>query len=107
MVCIFHTPPAQNGCYNCHFITELPDDTPIIDLHKLAGIDLEKLPKIEKSGERMLRNVKEWMLKEKSSSECAVLLEDTLQRILVGVSIKVIFNELKFMIIFSQCQNSI
>ena len=66
--------------------SDLPDDTPIVDLHKLAGLDERKLPKMEKSGERLLRDMKEWMLKEQSSAECAVLPEDKIQRIMVGVS---------------------
>ena len=66
--------------------SDLPDDTPIVDLHKLAGLDERKLPKMEKSGERLLRDVKEWMLKERSSAECAVLPEDKIQCIMVGVS---------------------
>ena len=70
-----------------YWIAELPDDTPVIDLHKLAGLDLKNIPKMEKSGERMLRDIQEWMLKEKSSKECAVLPEDVIQRILVGVCI--------------------
>ena len=66
--------------------SDLPPDTPLLDLHKMAAIDMSKLPKIDKSGERCIRAVQEWMLEEKSSSECAVLPEDTLQRILVGVN---------------------
>ena len=51
----------------------------MVDLHKLADLDVMKMSKMEKSGERMLRDVQEWMLAEKSSEECAVLPEDTLQ----------------------------
>ena len=69
------------------YISELPDDTPVVDLHKLADLDFSKLSKIEKSGERMLRDVQEWMIQERSSSECAVLPEDKIQRIMVGVRI--------------------
>ena len=57
----------------------------MVDLHKLADLDVTKMSKMEKSGERMLRDVQEWMLAEKSSEECAVLPEDTLQQIMVGV----------------------
>ena len=40
---------------------------------------------MEKSGERLIQDVQEWMLNERSSKECAVLPEDTLQCIMVGV----------------------
>ena len=60
-------------------------DTPVCDLHKLADFDAAKLPKMEKSGERLLRDVKEWTLQELTSKECTVLPEDKLQRIMVGV----------------------
>ena len=52
----------------------------------MAGLDVSKLPKMETSGRDCIRNVQEWMFSERSSKECAVLPEDTLQRILVGVS---------------------
>ena len=68
-------------------ISDLPEDTPLVDLHKMAGLDVSKLPKMETSGRDCIRNVQEWMFSERSSKECAVLPEDTLQRILVGVSI--------------------
>ena len=72
---------------NCPFLSDLPADTPVIDLHKLAGLEAKKMPKMEKSGERMMRDIQEWMIAERSSKECATLPEDTLQRIMVGVSI--------------------
>ena len=93
-------------------LPELPDDTPVVDLHKLVDLDFSKMTKMEKSGERMLRDVQEWMLSERSSSECAVLPEDTLQRIMVGVRSKFDINtapnvsplhnhEIKHMFLFS------
>ena len=75
--------------------SDLPDDTPVVDLHKLAGLDERKLPKMEKSGEHLLCDVKEWMLKERSSAECAVLPKDKIQCIMVRVSN---FTELKIKI---------
>ena len=50
----------------------------MIDLHKLIGLDDKKMPKMEKTGERTLRDMKEWMLRERSSKECATLPEDTI-----------------------------
>ena len=63
----------------------MPPDTPMLDLSKIAGMDLSKLPGVEQSGERCIRNIQEWLLHEVSSSETAILPEDKLQRILVGV----------------------
>ena len=67
------------------FFSDLPPDTPMLDLSKIAGMDLSKLPGVEQSGERCIRNIQEWLLNEVSSSETAILPEDKLQRILVGV----------------------
>ena len=57
----------------------------MLDLSKIAGMDLEKLPGVEQSGERCIRNIQEWLLHEVSSDETAVLPGDKLQRIMVGV----------------------
>ena len=65
--------------------SDLPPDIPMLDLSKIAGMDLSKLPGVEQSGERCIRNIQEWLLHEVSSSETAILPEDKLQRILVGV----------------------
>ena len=65
--------------------SDLPPDTPMLDLSKIAGMDLSKLPGVEQSGECCIRNIQEWLLHEVSSSETAILPEDKLQRILVGV----------------------
>ena len=68
-------------------LLDLPPDTPMLDLSKIAGMDLAKLPGVEQSGERCIRNIQEWLLHEVSSDEAAVLPEDKLQRIMVGVCI--------------------
>ena len=65
--------------------SDLPPDTPMLDPSKIAGMDLSKLPGVEQSGEHCIRNIQEWLLHEVSSSETAILPEDKLQRILVGV----------------------
>ena len=59
----------------------------MLDLSKIAGMDLEKLPGVEQSGERCIRNIQEWLLHEVSSDETAILPGDKLQRIMVGVCI--------------------
>ena len=57
----------------------------MLDLSKIAGMDLAKLPGVEPSAERCIHNIQEWLLHEVSSEETAVLPEDKLQRIMVGV----------------------
>ena len=80
---------------------DLPPDTPMLDLSKIAGMDLAKLPGVEQSGERCIRNIQEWLLHEVSSEETAVLPEDKLQRIMVGVCIFLFKCELEFVSFYS------
>ena len=71
------------------FFLDLPADTPLTDLSKLADLDMKKLPNPEESGDRCIRRIQEFLIHEMSSTECGVLPEDKLQRLLVGVSIGV------------------
>ena len=66
-------------------LLDLPPSTPLIDLSKMADLDMGKLPKVEESGERCIRRIQEFIINELSSSQTAVLLEDKLQRLVVGV----------------------
>ena len=77
---------------------DLPPDTPMLDLSKIASMDLSKLPVVEQSGEGCIQNIQEWLLHEVSSSETAILPEDKLQRILVGVC------KLPFLTLLSYCK---
>ena len=52
----------------------------------MADLDMGKLPKVEDSGERCVRRIQEFIINKLSSSEAAVLPEDKLQRLVVGVS---------------------
>ena len=65
---------------------ELPADTPLLDLDKTAGIDLSSLPRPEKKGEEIIKEITEWMLTETSSSESGIMPQDKIKRLLVGVS---------------------
>ena len=67
-------------------ITDLPPDTKLTDLSKLADLDMKKLPHPEESGDHCIRRIQEFLINEMSSAKCGVLLEDKLQRLLVGVS---------------------
>ena len=51
----------------------------------MAALDMGKLPKVEESGERCIRKIQEFIINELSSSEAAVLPEDKLQQLVVGV----------------------
>ena len=52
----------------------------------MADLDMEKLPEVEESGDRCIRRIQEFIINELSSDQAAVLPEDKLQRLLVGVS---------------------
>ena len=67
-------------------IIDLPPDTKLTDLSKLADLDMTKLPHPEESGDRCICRVQEFLVNEMSSAECGVLPEDKLQRLMVGVS---------------------
>ena len=67
-------------------IPDLPASTPLVDLSKMANLDMSKLPKVEDSGERCVRRIQEFIINELSSDQAAVLPEDKLQRLVVGVS---------------------
>ena len=67
-------------------ITDLPPHTKLTDLSKLADLDMNKLPHPEESGDRCIRRIQEFLINEMSSTECGVLPEDKLQRLVVGVS---------------------
>ena len=47
---------------------------------------MKKLPDPEESGDRCIRKIQEFLIHEMSNTECGVLPEDKLQRLLVGVS---------------------
>ena len=69
----------------CTDFLDLPASTPLIDLSKMADLDMGKLPKVEESGKRCVRIIQEFIINELSSSEAAVLPEDKLQRLVVRV----------------------
>ena len=67
-------------------ITDLPPDTKLTDLSKLANLDMKKLPHPEESGDHCIHHIQEFLINEMSSAKCGVLPEDKLQRLVVGVS---------------------
>ena len=71
---------------NTILFSDLPASTPLVDLSKMADLDMGKLPKVEESGDRCIRRIQAFIINELSSDQAAVLPEDKLQRLLVGVS---------------------
>ena len=70
-----------------HYASDLPPDTKLEDMDKLAGFDLRTLPNVEETGESCVRKIQEYMLHDLSSKEAAILPEDKLQKLAVGVCI--------------------
>ena len=68
-------------------ISDLPASTPLVDLSKMADLDMSELPKVEESGERCRCRIQEFIINELSSDQAAVLSEDKLQHLVVGVSL--------------------
>ena len=60
-------------------IIDLPPDTKLTNLSKLADLDMKKLPHPEESGDHCILCIQEFLINEMSSAECGVLLEDKLQ----------------------------
>ena len=60
-------------------IADLPPETKLTDLSKLADLDMKKLPHPEESGDHCIRHIQEFLINEMSSAECGVLPEDKLQ----------------------------
>ena len=76
----------------CLPITDLPPETKLTDLSKLADLDMKKLSNPKESGDCCIRHIQEFLINEMSSAECGVLPEDKLQRLVVGVSIPCFFS---------------
>ena len=70
---------------SCPFL-DLPADAKLEDMDLLAGLDLSKLSKVEESGERCFRKIQEYLVHDVSSTNIAILPEDKLQKLAVGVS---------------------
>ena len=63
----------------------------------MAALNMGNLLKVEESGERCIQKIQEFIINELSSSEAAVLPEDKLQWLIVGVcKFLQLSNELEF-----------
>ena len=66
-------------------ISEIPKGDKVFDVEEAINLDASKL-ETETTGERIVKQIQEWLLTKVSSSETAVLPEDKMQKLLVGVS---------------------
>ena len=66
-------------------ISEIPKDDKIFNLEEAINLDASRL-QTETTGEKIVKQIQEWLLTKVNSSETAVLPEDKMQRLLVGVS---------------------
>ena len=66
------------------FIIEIPADDKVFDLDEAINLDTSKI-QTETTGEKIVKQIQEWLLTKADSSETAVLPEDKMQKLLVGV----------------------
>ena len=62
----------------------------VFDVDEALNLDTSKL-ETEVTGERIVKEIQEWLLLQKKSWGTAVLPEDKTQRLLVGVSYHTVF----------------
>ena len=88
--------PSQNGYFmsqsNSHLETKLfislsfVEGTISYDLASLAMLDAKDLPSVEKMGEDIIREHQQALFQHWSDMETAVLPDDQVQHLIVGVS---------------------
>ena len=64
--------------------TDLPDDSKKLQEDDIINIDTSLLH-TESTGEKIVRELQEWLMKTQEAIPMAILPEDKIQRILVGV----------------------
>ena len=73
--------------------TDLPEDAKVFDIDRMINLDTAQL-QTETTGVKIVQKLQEYLLTQMSASETAVLPEDKIQRLLVGVRhTPFIFNE--------------
>ena len=87
MLLIFNPRKLKNINITILFdISDLAEDAPVLELDEIINLDTTKL-QTETTGEKIVAEIQAWLLTKASSQETAVLPEDKLQRLLVGVSV--------------------
>ena len=72
---------------------DLPEDAKVFDVDAIINLDTQKL-QTETTGAKIIEEIQEWLLTRVSSQETAVLPDDKVQRLLVGVSISILHHSL-------------
>ena len=72
----------QFPCY----LSDLPKDAPVFNVDVIINLDTQKL-QTETTSAKIVGEIQDWLLTHVSSHEMAVLLEDKMQWLLVGVCI--------------------
>ena len=72
---------------------DLPEDAKVFDIDRMINLDTSQL-QTKTTGAKIVQKLQEYLLTQMSASETAVLPEDKIQRLLVGVRvIPVILNQ--------------
>ena len=66
-------------------ILDLPEDAHVLEVDKIINLDASQL-KTEETGEKIVTKLQQWLLSKTEPDQRAVLPEDKIQRLLVGVS---------------------
>ena len=66
-------------------ILDLPEDAHVLEVDKIINLDTSQL-KTEETGEKIVTKLQQWLLTKTEPDQRAVLPEDKIQRLLVGVS---------------------
>ena len=86
-----------SGYLEVFILTYLPEDARVYDVDGMINLDTQKL-QTEAMGEKIIKEIQEWLLTRVGSQETAVLPEDKIQRLLVGVSNSLVVS-LKFILL--------
>ena len=71
---------------NIPTLSDLPEDADAFAVDDIINLDTEKL-QTETTGEKIVRKLQEYLLQKDKPLEMAILPEDKIQRLLVGVTI--------------------
>ena len=74
-------PVSTNTLYKIlSYVSDLASDSKNLNVNEVINLDPSKI-KVKETGERIVRKIQDWLLKEVSSKETAGLPEDTTQRL--------------------------
>ena len=76
-------------------LLDIPKESPVLNLNKMVNLDTKQLH-TETTGEKIVKQLQEYLLNKVSANEWAVLPEDKIQCLLVGVTYFLTSRYLKF-----------